>query len=184
MISLSFSGRKLSSGAETTLSRLSHKSVKTPKANLSRKLENEFNKMLLNGERRRIKSANEYRILSTSSSSSDGGSDAEDELRIDSILKQSRTHLETIEAIKNRREFLRSEDYVSNCRQLWPRFPNHAQLSLLRTKSLQLRGTASAVWRRFSTVRLVQFALFVAVMIIFEVSSLSYVRRMFFMHTL
>lgn len=103
----------MSSGCETTLSRASHKSMKTPKANLNRKLEHEFNKSLLNSEKRRLKSFNEYKNISSSSSSA-ASSDGEDETHIESMLKRSKNHLENIEALKRRRELLRPEDYVSH----------------------------------------------------------------------
>lgn len=105
---LSKDRRKSSSGAETTLSRTSYKSLKNGGKNaFGRKLENEFNKNV-NGERRRLKS-NE-KILSSSSSAN---SDAEDDSEIDVVLKQSRLQLENTEALKIRRHLLRPEDYVS-----------------------------------------------------------------------
>lgn len=131
--------------------------------------------MLLSGERRRIKSANEYRMNSSPSSSSEDSSDSEDELRIESILKQSRTHLENIAAIKNRREFLRSEDYVSYYRFLI----NYSYLKLifLRMKFIQLLAKIFIVWNQFFMGPLVLFVLFGVVMMTFEVSSYSYIQH-------
>lgn len=103
--------RKLSSGAETTMSRASYKSLKTPKVNLNRKLEMEFNKALASAERRRQKSGNDYKTISSSSSAA--SSDAENDSHIDLVLTRSRDHLENIQALKKRRDFLRPEDYVS-----------------------------------------------------------------------
>lgn len=104
--------RKLSSGAETTMSRASYKSLKTPKVNLNRKLEMEFNKALASAERRRQKSGNDYKTISSSSSAA--SSDAENDSHIDLVLTRSRDHLENIQALKKRRDFLRPEDYVSS----------------------------------------------------------------------
>ena len=101
--------RKLSNGTDTVLSRTSHKSQKTPKANISRKLEMEFSKAFFGTERRRIKS-NEKEISSSSSAAS---SDAEDDSHIDIVLNQSRRDLENTQALKIRRHLLHSEDYVS-----------------------------------------------------------------------
>lgn len=99
--------RKSSSGAETTLSRASYKSLKSNKNNFGRKLEMEFNKNLC-VERRRLKS-NEKNLSSSSSANSDAENDAE----IDVVLNQSRLQLENTEALKIRRHLLRAEDYVS-----------------------------------------------------------------------
>lgn len=113
----------MSSGAETTMSRASYKSLKAPKANLNRKLEFEFGKAPASAERRRQKSSNDYKTISSSSSAA--SSDAENDSHIDLVLKRSRDHLENIQALKNRRDFLRPEDYVSICRR-----PNQ---SIIRT---------------------------------------------------
>lgn len=102
--------RKLSSGTETVLSRTSHKSQKTPKVNISRKLEMEFNKSFFGNERRRIKSNEQKEISSSSSAAS---SDAENDSHIDIVLNQSRRDLENTQALKIRRHLLHSEDYVS-----------------------------------------------------------------------
>lgn len=103
--------RKLSNGTDTMLSRTSHKSQKTPKANISRKLEMEFSKTLFGNERRRMKSNESKEILSSSSSAA--SSDAEDDTHIDIVLNQSRRDLENTQALKIRRHLLHSEDYVS-----------------------------------------------------------------------
>lgn len=106
--------RKLSSGADTILSRSSYKSQKTPKSNsISRKLELEFNKAFFgSSERRRNKSIDQKEITSSTSSSA-AGSDTEDESHIDIMLKQSRRDLENTQALKIRRHLLHAEDYVS-----------------------------------------------------------------------
>lgn len=103
--------RKLSSGAETIFSRASYKSSKASKNQFNRKLEMEFNKTLLQAERRRLKS-NEYKTISTSSSAA--SSDAENETHMELVLNRSRNHLENIQALRNRRDFLRADDYVSS----------------------------------------------------------------------
>lgn len=92
------------------LSRTSHKSQKTPKSNISRKLEMEFSKAFFGTERRRIKS-NEAKEISSSSSAA--SSDSEDDSHIDIMLNQSRRDLENTQALKIRRHLLHSEDYVS-----------------------------------------------------------------------
>lgn len=71
----------------------------------------EFNKPLANAERRRQKSGIDYKTISSSSSAA--SSDGESDSHIDLVLKRSRDHLENIQALKNRRDFLRPEDYVS-----------------------------------------------------------------------
>lgn len=90
------------------LLRTSHKLQKTPKTNISRKLEMEFNKAFFGNGIRRIKT-NESKDIS--SSSSEASSDAEDD--IDIVLNQSRRDLENTQALKIRRHLLHSEDYVS-----------------------------------------------------------------------
>ncbi|XP_031626681.1 uncharacterized protein LOC116342976 [Contarinia nasturtii] len=102
--------RKLSNGTDTMQSRTSHKSQKTPKANISRKLEMEFSKAFFGNERRRMKSNESKEILSSSSSAA--SSDAEDETHIDIVLNQSRRDLENTQALKIRRHLLHSEDYT------------------------------------------------------------------------
>lgn len=102
--------RKLSSGADTVLSRTSHKSQKAPKSNISRKLEMEFSKAFFGSERRRIKSNDQKEITS---SSSEGSSDAEHDSHLDIVFNQSRRDLENTQALKIRRHLLHSEDYVS-----------------------------------------------------------------------
>lgn len=100
--------RKLSNSTDTMLLRTSHKLQKTPKTNISRKLEMEFNKAFFGNGIRRIKT-NESKEIS--SSSSEASSDAEDD--IDIVLNQSRRDLENTQALKIRRHLLHSEDYVS-----------------------------------------------------------------------
>lgn len=115
--------RKLSSGADTILSRSSYKSQKTPKSNsISRKLELEFNKAFFgSSERRRNKSIDQKEITSSTSSSA-AGSDTEDESHIDIMLKQSRRDLENTQALKIRRHLLHAEDYVSVIKGIVQRF--------------------------------------------------------------
>lgn len=100
--------RKSSIGGETTQSRTSHRSVKSNKSALGRKLEPEFNKSN-NAERRRMKSND--KIISSSSSSC---SESENDTEIDIVLNKNRHHLEDTEALKIRRQLLRPEDFVSN----------------------------------------------------------------------
>lgn len=70
----------------------------------------EFNRALFGGERRRVKSNEQKEISSSSSAAS---SDAENDSHIDTVINQSRRHLENTQALKIRRHLLRSEDYVS-----------------------------------------------------------------------
>lgn len=100
--------RKIPNGNETILSRASYKSQKTPKAMISRKLENDFTKALLSAERRRNKPNGQI------SSSSAASSDAENDSDLDIILNQSQRDFENTQALKIRRHLLHSEDYVSN----------------------------------------------------------------------
>lgn len=172
LFSLSFSPldrRKLSSGAETTMSRASYKSLKTPKVNLNRKLEMEFNKALASAERRRQKSGNDYKTISSSSSAA--SSDAENDSHIDLVLTRSRDHLENIQALKKRRDFLRPEDYVS----LPVSIDHRVQLLIVwldfcRPKLLPRVATIDGVWKPFCMDRPVQCYRCVAINT-FEVSA-------------
>lgn len=143
--------RKLSTGTDTVLSRTSHKSQKTPKANISRKLEIEFNKAFF-GERRRNKS-NDKDISSSSSAAS---SDAENDSHIDIVLNQSRRDLENTQALKIRRHLLHSEDYVStagsaNFHSLANRIPEFKPIISLQTEII---ATCSDNLRCLKTVLL------------------------------
>lgn len=162
------------------MSRASYKSLKTPKANFNRKLELEFNKALASAERRRLKVNNDYKTISSSSSAA--SSDAENDSHIDLVLSRSRDHLENIQALKNRRDFLRPEDYVSFI--LFPTILRRCRTSRIdavcfvgycfccccRPKLLPRVATIDDAWKPFCTDRPVRCCPFVG-MTTFEVSA-------------